>query len=138
MRFTCLDCAKVFKRNDGIKRHMLVTHEKQNFEAEEENYLDLPPTQSTMYRCFPCNRTFSKLHYRLHLHQRHGSPKGVMEPPVNYDPVRISFHEEMTKPMICMTCSKRLTDPHALRRQMLEVHVVASRTRIVLEYTCTR
>merc|ERR1719239_718695 len=41
---------------------------------------------------------------------------------MNYDPVRMAFHEELTKPMICNVCSQRLTDPHTLRRHMLEEH----------------
>merc|ERR1719234_1957559 len=34
----------------------------------------------------------------------------------------MAFHEELTKPMICNVCSQRLTDPHTLRRHMLEEH----------------
>ena len=122
MRLTCLDCAKVFTNMAGLKRHMLTAHGNEAFVAEEEHFLDLPLCQSTMYRCFPCNRSLTALNYRLHLHAKHMGPKGVNEPPMNFDPVRMAFHEELTKPMICTICQVRLTDPHTLRRHMLEVH----------------
>ena len=122
MRLTCLDCAKVFSVQAGLKSHMAKVHGKEAFIAEEEHYLDLPIVKSTMFRCFPCNRTLSSLNYRLHIHVKHTGPNGINEPPMNYDPVRMAFHEELTKPMICTVCSTRLTDPHTLRRHMLEDH----------------
>ena len=122
MRLCCLDCAKVFSVQAGLKSHMAKIHGKEAFIAEEEHYLDLPIVKSTMNRCFPCNRTLSSLNYRLHIHVKHTGPNGINEPPMNYDPVRMAFHEELTKPMICNVCSQRLTDPHTLRRHMLEEH----------------
>jgi len=103
-----------------VRRHMRDIHKIENFVVTDENYTNLPTVNSTIYRCFPCSKSFNMLGYKLHVKDKHSS----IEPPDNFDQVKITHYENLTKMMICLECQTRLGDPYALKKHMLEVHTV--------------
>ena len=116
----CLECGKGYVDAPALRRHMKDVHKAENFVATEEHYVNLPEIKSTTYRCFPCSKSFNMLGYKLHIRHKHQA----IEPPDNFDPVKLAHYENLTKMMICLVCQTRLGDPYALKRHMLDAHNV--------------
>eukprot|EP00092_Neocalanus_flemingeri_P031244 GFUD01033937.1.p1 GENE.GFUD01033937.1~~GFUD01033937.1.p1 ORF type:complete len:2371 (-),score=719.51 GFUD01033937.1:118-7230(-) len=116
----CLECGKGYVDAPALRRHMKDVHKKENYTASDENYVNLPEVKSAIYRCFPCSKSFNKLGYRIHIKHKHQA----IEPPVNFDAVKLAQFENLTKMMICLVCQTRLGDPYALKKHMLDAHSV--------------